>query len=192
MPIKIRFTFFSPWHMGSGLGEGAYLDALPVKTPSGLPYIPGRTVKGVLREAVQTAEDFKAVAPGTTVRLFGSRDKDLSRYETTPGLLRFSSATLEEISEEWAADEHNGQAVSGLYYPLASTKIGACGLADDKTLHKIEVTHPVPLVAEVTGDGDTSSWLAALEKALPLIRQIGSHRHRGLGRVQVTIEGGKS
>jgi len=33
--------------MGSGFGEGAHLDALPVKSASGLPYIPGRTVKGL-------------------------------------------------------------------------------------------------------------------------------------------------
>jgi len=183
----ITFTFLSPWHMGSGFGEGAHLDALPVKTQTGLPYIPGRSVKGLFREAVQLAEECGQLPAVTTVKLFGSRDDELSRYDSTPGTVQFTSATLGDAMEVWAADQHNSQAVGELYMPLASTAIDEEGLADDKSLRKIEVALPVSLTATVTITEDQSDVLAVLQTAAKLIRQAGTDRHRGLGRVQVTV-----
>ena len=49
--IKYEIEFFSNWHCGSGLAAGADVDALVIKDQEGLPYIPGRTLKGLLREA---------------------------------------------------------------------------------------------------------------------------------------------
>lgn len=183
----ITFSFLSPWQMGSGFGEGAHLDALPVKSPSGLPYLPGRSVKGLFREAVQLAEECGELPPDTTINLFGSRDSALSRYESTPGCLQFSNATLGDAMELWAADQRNSQAVRELYMPLASTAIDTNGLANDKTLRKIEVALPVTLTAAVSSCGEGTDDLALLQKVAPLIRQAGSDRHRGLGRVQVTV-----
>jgi len=188
----ITFSFLSPWHMGSGFGEGAHLDAIPVKTPAALPYIPGRSVKGLFREAVQLAEECGHVDAGSTLKLFGSRNDSLSRYETEPGLLRFSSATLGNGMEAWAAEsdgkrQTNAEAVKQLFKPLASTRIDSQGLADDKTLRKIEVAIPVELTAEVEYSGEKQEIEPLLALAASLIRQAGSHRHRGLGRVKVTI-----
>lgn len=184
--VRLKFEFLSPWLMGSGFGEGANLDAVAVKSPNGLPYIPGKSVKGLLREAMLSAEEFGHIPADTVVRLFGSRDENLSRYETSEGALRFSSATLEPGMEEWAGK--NPQAVSQLYASLAATRIDANGLAHDKTLRKIEAALPVSLTAEVTGPDDDTSWQDHLRLALPLLRQAGSHRHRGLGRVLVQIQ----
>lgn len=183
----ITFTFLSPWQIGSGLGEGAHLDALPVTTPAGLPYIPGRSVKGLFREAAQLAEDCGQLAAGTVTRLFGSRDERLSRYETVPGCLQFTSATLGEALERWAAESVNRKAVQELYGVLASTAIDTNGLADDKTLRKIEVALPQSLTATVSAVNGSADDIALLAQVAPLIRQAGAHRHRGLGRVQVTV-----
>ena len=49
--IKYEIEFFSNWHCGSGLAAGADVDALVIKDNNGLPYVPGRTLKGLLREA---------------------------------------------------------------------------------------------------------------------------------------------
>lgn len=190
--FDITFTFLSPWHMGSGFGEGANLDAIPVKSPTGLPYIPGRSVKGLFREAVLLAEECGRLDAGTTAKLFGSRDPELSRYDSTAGLLRFGSATLGSAMEVWAAETADGRpvnatAIQQLFMPLASTKIDADGLAHDKTLRKIEVAHPVPLTAALETAGPADGLLPVLELAASLIRQAGSHRHRGLGRVQVSV-----
>lgn len=183
---NIEFKFLSPWHMGSGFGEGAHLDALPVKNAAGLPYIPGRSVKGLFREAAQLAEEHGHLATGTVLSLFGSRDVELSRYETSRGALAFSSATLGSAMDAWAVA--NREAVRQLFMPLAATSIAANGLANDQSLRKIEVALPVTLSAEVTVADGAAAGLTVLQTAAGLIRQAGAHRHRGLGRVAVTIK----
>ena len=49
MRIDYSIEFFSYWHCGSGLAAGADVDELAIKDGDGLPYVPGRTVKGLLR-----------------------------------------------------------------------------------------------------------------------------------------------
>lgn len=182
---NIEFRFLSPWHMGSGFGEGAYLDAVPVKNAARLPYIPGRSVKGLFREAAQLAEELGHLAAGTVRALFGSRDTELSRYETSGGLLTFSNATLGFAMDAWAAE--NSEAVRQLFMPLAATSIDPNGLAKDRSLRRIEVALPVTLSAEVTVADTSVGVLQVLQTAAGLIRQAGAHRHRGLGRVAVTV-----
>ena len=56
--LTIKIEFFSPWHCGSGLSAGADADSLVIKDINGLPFIPGKTIKGLIREAV---EDYAAL-----------------------------------------------------------------------------------------------------------------------------------
>lgn len=53
MKIKYQIQFHSYWHCGSGLAAGAGVDALVVKDADGLPFVPGKTIKGLLREAME-------------------------------------------------------------------------------------------------------------------------------------------
>ena len=53
MDITYNIDFFSEWHCGSGLSGGATTDALLIKDKHNLPFIPGKTIKGLLREAVE-------------------------------------------------------------------------------------------------------------------------------------------
>ena len=50
--MRYKIEFFSYWHCGSGQTAGADVDELVVRDVSGLPFVPGRTLKGLLREAV--------------------------------------------------------------------------------------------------------------------------------------------
>jgi CRISPR/Cas system CSM-associated protein Csm3 (group 7 of RAMP superfamily) len=204
--IKLTFTILSYWHAGSGSGEGANMDAVVVKTPSGLPYLPGKTVKGLLREAVQTAEDcgqyeeaaydgfrdlLKKLAGkqqvSITTYLFGTIPQTSNRYETEEGSLTFSSATLGFEMESWALEEENLNKLPGLYAQIASTSLDDKGQADDNSLRRIEVSVPLSLSAELTGPDEDDFWIRALQTAAPLMRGLGSHRNRGLGRVKVEV-----
>ncbi len=182
---KLVFSIHGYWHAGSGSGEGANLDALVVKTQAGLPYLPGKSVKGLLREAMQTAEELgSTVTKGTTVKLFGtttgtSSEAEISRFDTEPGTLFFTNAVVEGM-ETWAGD--NGGHLAELFKPIASTRIGSDGLACDETLRRIEVAIPLTLVAVVETNETGPSWLKALQAAAPLVRGIGSGRNRGFGR----------
>jgi len=194
---KLTFEFLGYWHMGSGAGEGANLDAIVIKTKAGLPFIPGRTVKGIVRESVFSMEELgisgeesgkKLAAEGTTDKLFGKGSPDNSRFDTTFGELMFTSATLGYYMERWAGEPDNEEKRELLYQQVASTKIDNRGLADDKSLRRIEVTVPLKLTAYAESRSEGSDWISVLKAAAPLIRHIGSHRHRGLGRVLVNVE----
>lgn len=52
--INYSIQIYTYWHCGSGLAAGADVDLLPVKNKKGLPYVPGKTIKGLVREAAET------------------------------------------------------------------------------------------------------------------------------------------
>ena len=56
MDIKYSIKFHTDWHCGSGLAAGADVDALVVKDKDGLPFVPGKTLKGLVREAIEEME----------------------------------------------------------------------------------------------------------------------------------------
>ena len=55
--VWLTFELLGYWHVGSGRGSGAAEDASVIKTPDGWPYVPGKAVKGLVREAAQTLEE---------------------------------------------------------------------------------------------------------------------------------------
>lgn len=186
---KLVFDIHSYWHVGSGLGQGANLDAVVVKTAAGLPYLPGRSVKGLLREALQIAEDYghTAVVDGTTQRLCGTmtgKGVAISRFETEAGTISLTNAVIEGM-EEWAAE--NRDKTRGLFVQVASTSIDEKGLAVTDTLRRIEAAVPVKLVAMVETDETGDEWLKSLKAAAPLVRGIGAGRNRGFGRCHLEV-----
>ena len=49
MDITYTIEFFSYWHCGSGLSAGADVDSLVIKDAIGMPFVPGKTIKGLIR-----------------------------------------------------------------------------------------------------------------------------------------------
>lgn len=186
---RVVFEFTSFWHMGTGSARGFALDAVVARDARGLPIIPGRTVKGLLREAVTLLGECEASeVPDTTLeQLFGrTNGPSESRYDGSSGSLVFSSATLDPdptLDPEW-----NAALASHLFGAVASTSLDEHGVAAQHTLRRIEVTVPLRLSAVVsTRDEPDDAWVQLLQRAAPLLRSVGSHRHRGLGRVTVTV-----
>jgi hypothetical protein len=186
----IKIEILSYWHAGTGHGQGAAYDALTRKDSHNLPYLPGRTVKGLLREGLQIAEDFGEVAEASVAKLFGRPAREGEPDGSEPGVLSFSNACLPEDLCAWARSTQG--TAETLYRPLASTELDASGQARDKSLRCVEVCVPVTLAATVSGPDDTS-WIEVLKQGARFMRGLGSHRSRGLGRCVVTIsrEGSK-
>lgn len=191
--IRLRFELLGWWHAGTGRGDGARADAVVRRSHGGLPFLPGRTAKGLLRDACGTLRDLGRVRQDELVAWFGSellsRTKDAeeeARYTSVPGALRFSSATLGAEWEAWGASRGDTEDHRRLLFgTLASTAVDEEGVARDATLRTIEVAVPVALIATVEGPDDPR-WIAGVRESLPLIRAVGAHRTRGLGRVAVT------
>lgn len=184
------------WQAGSGRGEGSFLDSVPVLDADGLPYLPGRTLKGLLRDAVRALTSFGGCTTDMEELLFGTRG-DSDRYTTKPGALRVGDARLPhavrehlcEIPAEERERRARAQQKESLFHDAFQTAIDeAAGVARNRSLRSIRLAVPMLIEAELTETAALSEkQREALCAALPLIDAVGSGRARGLGRCTVSM-----
>lgn len=165
--MKYKIQFFDYWHLGSGVSAGPALDSTVVKTKSDLPYIPGKTMKGLLSEMVD------AIDAGKIEKIFGAKGNKT-------GEAYFSNATLDDKTCKYL--EANPSLIRHLYGKISSTKIGEDGIAEDKSLREIEVVVPLTLIGSIECESEDESILI---QAMGMVKQMGLNRNRGLGRCQV-------
>lgn len=175
--IKYKLEFFSYWHCGSGLAKGADVDQLVVKDEYGLPFVPGKTIKGLVREA---AENINALSSKgyNTDSIFGKCDNDGS----SQGLSFFSNAEFPESDKLTIINE---KLKMYLFSTVSSTAIGDDGIAKEHSLRKTEVALPCILtgyVLNVPEDG-----IELIKNSFRFIKRLGENRNRGLGRCEFTI-----
>ncbi|MFP4696156.1 RAMP superfamily CRISPR-associated protein [Thiohalospira sp.] len=180
------------WHTGGGVGSGAVADALVQRDSGGLPVLPGRHLKGLLREAVDAAGLWGwSGYEGLATVLFGERDEDTDSVPSA-GALRVSDATLPPETAAWLAGTEAGRALRpGLFRTLHATAVDSkTGTAMDQSLRGIEVVVPLELEARITpvGSGSPADWGRRLEQVLPLVRAVGAQRQRGLGRAILSLK----
>jgi CRISPR/Cas system CSM-associated protein Csm3 (group 7 of RAMP superfamily) len=188
--MKYTIQFHSYWHCGSGLAAGADVDALVVKDENELPFIPGKTIKGLVREAMEDLMSLKNVTnvdeKSDFIKAFGYFDKDKDQKER--GNMFFTNAEL-SATEKNAIIAKN--AARFMYNSVASTAIDDNGIADKHSLRKIQVVVPCVLEGEIINI--PKALEQDIENALKYIKRLGQNRNRGLGRCSITVkkEGGE-
>ncbi|WP_019627861.1 RAMP superfamily CRISPR-associated protein [Thioalkalivibrio sp. AKL10] len=191
---RLTIDIRSWWHPGSGRGGGAVVDATAHRDADGLPVLPGRHIKGLLRDALECAETWGwAGHEGLAQRLFGTRTEDAGGQPPQPGCLRVSDARLpQDIAAYLSGHEIGRGLIPGLFHSRFATAIDHdTGTALDHSLRGIEVVVPLQLEAQVQpvpGRAPQEGWDARLAEVLPLIRAVGAGRHRGLGRAELALE----
>lgn len=178
MNIKYKITFHTYWHCGSGLASGADADLLVIKDKDGLPYVPGKTIKGLVREAVDLLyPDKKEAADYQSVfGISGDNEKSIRSSSF------FKNATLSDSERNFIVQKGN---MRHLYQTISSTAITDEGVADDKTLRKIEVCIPCDLEGEIIDVPE--NIFGAIIGGLKYIKRLGAWRNRGLGRCTFDI-----
>ncbi len=161
MTLKYTLTFFDYWHLGSGLSSGAKLDSTVTKDDDKIPYAPGKTIKGLIREIAEIQGDIEFLHK-----------------------CYFTNATLAEITK---TEIVSNKLQDNLYDILASTKIGDDGIAVDDSLREIEVVVPLSLIGFINNI-PTNDDFETLKKSLELIKRMGLNRNRGLGRCIFKVE----
>ena len=185
MALNYELKFYDYWHLSSGLSAGAKLDSSVVKDENEIPYAPGKTIKGLVREmALELKLDCAFIDScfGTT------SDKDDKCYkekqELTSGKCYFSNATLDDATKN---EIDSNKLQDNLYDIIASTKIED-GVAVDDSLREIEVVIPITLQGKIL-DIPSQDDYEKLEKALKMIKRMGLNRNRGLGRCEFKTVG---
>lgn len=205
---QVIFDIHSYWRAGTGRGAGALLDEIVHKDVYGLPCLPGRTVKGLLRDAVFRAEQWEQIPQGRTVCWFGtsameSENQEIDFNAKPGGALGVSNAVLDPelrnyliflLKDKNQSRNTKGKNLcQGFFHHIHTTSIEhQTGSAKDQSLRAMEVTIPLKLTAKLhrilPEQLEDHDWATELAKCLPLIRAIGTSRRRGLGRVTVKLE----
>lgn len=186
MTIKYSIQIHSYWHCGSGLAAGADMDSLVIKDINGLPYIPGKTIKGLLREAFDEIYTLAGnqEASDDYLRLFGYLDDDFESkkdVEMKKSEAFFTNATLVDKD-----DILRNRLQRFMYSSIAQTAIDKEGVAQKHSLRKMEVVVPCKLEGEIIDV--PKDMKQTLLKALRFVKNLGSNRNRGLGRCTITIK----
>jgi CRISPR/Cas system CSM-associated protein Csm3 (group 7 of RAMP superfamily) len=164
---RLLIAFHDFWHCGTGSGSGAESDAVVVRDRLGLPMVPGRTIKGMFRTALETLEYLGQITPGTVEVLLGSRGAPMSTRTdmpseavlpvrgTRPGRLAFDDGLLNaQLRAAFAAGELASDEAAlrnTLFVKTATTAIDAVtGIAANRTLRVIEVAVPLEMEAHVS------------------------------------------
>jgi len=188
------FEFLEFWHAGSGEPGPGDVDDTPLRDRRGLPYLPGRTLKGLFHEAFCELAAWPAVpgklrpAPQCIDALFG---KESNRGRVKAGALRFSDAALPPETASYLA---SNQMQEGLFEVISATAIEESSVAKARSLRCFEVAVPVRLAFAIQFESSEdppaspdqlAAWLRA---AARLIRRAGKFRNNGFGRCIVEIE----
>jgi CRISPR/Cas system CSM-associated protein Csm3 (group 7 of RAMP superfamily) len=168
--LKYKIKFLDYWHLSSGLSAGAKHDSLVVKDSKGIAFLPGKTLKGLLREMAELLENKVFVK-----MCFGAEGVEM-------GSCYFSNAFVsKEVHEQIVSNKLQ----DNLYDEIASTKIEN-GMAVDNSLREIEVVVPIALFGEI--NDVPNEHKEQMIQALKMIKRMGLNRNRGLGRCTITVE----
>ena len=197
--MMIKIELHSEWRSGTGRGRGLHVDAEALRDPLGLPMLPGRQLKGLIRHALETGAAWGHWGHDVVDRLCGvSASEAQSRFNTQEGTISFSSARMEcpwleyvkALQEGSDDDRAEAQAVTAqLFFVKRQTALDDRGLAKNHSLRSVEVCAPMTLYARVYGELSAEDE-AHLKRALKMIRAVGGHTTRGLGRATLTLERG--
>lgn len=179
--LSYTITFHSYWHCGSGLAAGAAADELAIRDVDGLPYVPGRTVKGLLREAMEAYLHYTGGESDVVEELFGHFNgvDDMGMGCGFVGDAMLCDAEREAIK----ASRH---LLPHLFHGVSSTAIDDDGIAVDQSLRRIEMVVPCCMYGVMARVPETA--VSMLNQAVGLVKCMGLGRHRGYGRCTISIK----
>ena len=188
--LKVEFDIQSYWHIGSGESGGAYADSLVLKNKLGLPYLPGRSVKGLLRNAYEIAYSNNWFGSESYLKpneIFGEEGEST----LATGKIRVSNACLSSNETQFFIENPN--AFKHAYCVHFNTAIDKeTGVAIEGSLRSIEVSLPMKLTTYIElknlSKEQEKIGLEAIAAASLLITEVGLKRSRGYGTVKVTAE----
>ena len=181
MTLKYEITFLDYWHLGSGLSAGTRLDSLVIKDNDGLPFAPGKTLKGLFREMAERMD-----CAFVNVCFGGSADEKDCCYDemmkNQEGVCYFSNAILLEEAKEQILSH---RLKDNLFVEIASTQIDEKGMVVDNSLREIEVVIPISLYGEIRDI--PHKYVDPMQQSIMMVKRMGLNRNRGLGRCAIRV-----
>lgn len=179
----------SYWSSSSGLTSGAKADVLCNKDDNGLPYIPGKTIRGLFSEHLKLLCD-TLYTDSSEIAEKGI-DKIVTMGENQYSFnCHFSNVTLSK--EEQDAINQQGLA-QWAFETVSQTAINDYGSAKSHSLRTIEVAVPITLYGSINSMAQTSTvqfnnhQIDFISNCGKMVRRLGYKRNVGLGRCQFSL-----
>jgi len=173
-------------------GDGSVLGTADIEIQTderGLPYLAGRTLKGLIREQAEWYNSFlppEERVDRQILRMFGKP------WEDNHEGLRFGNAKLSDAIYEFV-ERHNiggAEILNAVTNVRSMTGVDETGKAAKGTLRQARVMKPgFVLYAPVFANTELSEMeRRLLEKAVKLVRHVGVMRNRGKGEVRCRLK----
>lgn len=199
---KIQVKLISDALIGSGEGFGAIIDTDIVFDDLGIPYIPGRRIKGCLRDS---AEEVCSLLKNSGIDSFSDLNQKDGKFKIieetfgipeNPSSVNISNLTIEEyeenknwlgyLSEKYPDILSKDSILSTFTNIRQQTKINDKGVAEERSLRTIRVIKKEKVFTGDIGLSDGYAlkllWLACLN-----LRHLGTKRNRGFGEVDCRL-----
>lgn len=186
--ITFDILLLSDTCCGNGTGNGGNVDVCACFDEGGLPIIPGRRLKGLLKEKSAllaengfTAKNGKTVTMADVEGLFGGDGGKAARLEVYDARLKGA----DEISAELKG-KFNPKEISQVFtQERYQTAIDKNGIAKDGSLRTIEtVLKNTEFSGLIKITDATEVDAEIMESSLKLLRNIGMDKSRGLGEIE--------
>jgi CRISPR/Cas system CSM-associated protein Csm3 (group 7 of RAMP superfamily) len=188
MKANIAITFLSYWHCGSGISGGAETDTLIKRDASKMPFVPGKTLKGHLREAAIWYSQLHPDTEALVTRIFGvenARETEESGVDDKSPKVRAGKAFFSDCylhPKISAKVSSNSSLLTTIVY---STAIEASGVAKNQSLRSMEVALPLTLYGCI--DGLDAEGTEFMKTCMGLVKELGAGKTRGFGKCQITF-----
>ena len=187
--IEIRYIlkFKSDFHFGSGSGIPGVIDCGLKYNSNGVPEISGRTVKGILRDAVENVILLKSSQLSLVEDIFGREGVDNTKF-------RFYSPELEEKYEKRISKSKDLQKnISGIEFHNRinrenhTAEPGALFSRETGPV-SFEYTGRISQIKKCSNKQELDKYLYFLICGIRFVTHIGGNRRRGKGLVRFEIE----
>jgi len=188
---KLRINFESDWHIGSGAGIPGSVDRQILRDRNGLPYVPAKTLTGILRDAAEwlAFNNAPGCSPDLLKSLFGTQPKTYNadgidepaqkaRLSVRPG--RIPRPLCSRLIDDPGLRD-------ALFLVQPHVKVSRkTGRAEDAHLFSLELVRAgIPLESDVFLDEPTDCDETFLDTVIKAVRRIGGKRRRGAGKCRL-------
>lgn len=198
MKLAIEITTKSPLHIGSGRAD-VKLDAEIIHDEYGLPYFPGKRLRGLLYESALEICEMQPLADKDFAQV-GILQELFNHQADSPVTMSLHNFYLPEYNNlrldiSYLQDKYSEiikpQDVLEYYTDIRfQTKIDPnSGCAADNSLRTLRVIdREVTFVGEIELHGASEAHQILLALALKNLRYAGGKRNRGFGKINCTLE----
>ena len=195
--LEVEIELCSATLLGSGEGWGSIVDTDTIFDKYGIPYLPGRRVKGLLRESAEEVLEMfdeagiNSVTRDSMKKLFGTPGNMLvPNCRVNNFYLRDYKILKQWI--KWGATKYSiffsKDIIENVFTEIRQqTRVDKNGVAKENSLRTKRVLKKGLVFKGNVSIEDDKGFLKLFVFSCANLRRIGSDRNRGLGKVNCTV-----